>query len=264
MNNVSTSVEYITPAFASMILEKNKNNRPLPKTHVKFLKHAIERGEWVFNGEPIIIDSDGNLLDGQCRLTAVAQSGVSIQSLVVKGIPREVFDTIDQGKSRSAADILAISGEKNTALLGGILRSIYLINYLSSDKTGNPLVTPKEIESVLEKYPNARQWCDRFVGNKKLKAFCTSKQLAVFAVAESMHGNKAVEFFDKFSSGANLRENDPAFLLREKLIEARGGGYVLTQEAHLTITIKAWNAYITGRQMGILRFGKRESFPAIK
>jgi hypothetical protein len=73
----------------------------------------IAAGRWKPNGETIKFTMDGVLLDGQHRLAAVALAGVGIETTVVWGLDPDCFDTIDSGRPRSAADMLAIQGIPN-------------------------------------------------------------------------------------------------------------------------------------------------------
>ena len=64
----------VTPKMAEALLSRNGGNRPViwtgPVRSVSAYAAAMSRGEWVLNGEPIIISSTGELNDGQHRLHA--------------------------------------------------------------------------------------------------------------------------------------------------------------------------------------------------
>lgn len=120
-NHIS-GVQTITPEIASSWLIKNSNNRPLSSYWVDTLVSAMKKGEWKYNAEAIKFDEDGNLLDGQHRLTAIVKSGVSIQALVVYGLAPEVFITLDQGRKRTTRDDLAMNGVHNTSNIAAALR----------------------------------------------------------------------------------------------------------------------------------------------
>ena len=98
----------ITPEIASELLKRNHSNRRLSNRTVRELASAIKRGEYQLNGEAIKLDTEGNLLDGQHRLTAVVQSDRPIRSYMICGLAHEVFKTIDTGKRRNNADTLSL------------------------------------------------------------------------------------------------------------------------------------------------------------
>lgn len=56
----------------------------------------------------IIFDLEGNLSDGRYRMWASAMSGVTSRTLVVYGVDREVFKTLDLGRKRTSSDIAAL------------------------------------------------------------------------------------------------------------------------------------------------------------
>ena len=90
--------------------------------------------------------------------------------------------------------------------------------------------------------------------------------MSVFVMAQRAHGEAIVdEFFDVIETGANAGPGNPAFELRERLINMRGSSktMVASTEAIVAMTIKAMNAYIKGEKVKLLRYGKEEGFPKL-
>ena len=118
----------ITPRAAYELLDSNTLNRPLLQTHVNRIAAQISAGKWCFNGDTIKISVDGDVLDGQHRLWAVITAEKPIDTIVIEGIKREAFATIDTlRKPRSGADILALCGltmyrKETAAALSWLLR----------------------------------------------------------------------------------------------------------------------------------------------
>ena len=101
----------LTPEEATRLLEHNTLNRPLNDQHVKRIASQIIAGKWRFNGDTIKVSDDNAVLDGQHRLWAVVESKISIETILVKGIKRDAFATIDTlRKPRSGSDVLALNG----------------------------------------------------------------------------------------------------------------------------------------------------------
>ncbi len=93
------------------LLEKNTLNRPLSDQHVARIAKQIEDGKWQFNGDTIKIASTNDVLDGQHRLWAVVEAKQAVETIIVYGIEREAFATIDTiRRHRSFADTVALSG----------------------------------------------------------------------------------------------------------------------------------------------------------
>jgi hypothetical protein len=108
---VQTKTVNISPAMAAEWLESNTINRPLRRTVVDGLVLAYQRGEHRLTHQGIAFADSGELLDGQHRLTAIAKmpADFSVQMLVTTGLPKDAFDSIDQGLKRSHGDVLRIS-----------------------------------------------------------------------------------------------------------------------------------------------------------
>jgi|APSaa5957512576_1039674.scaffolds.fasta_scaffold44889_2 hypothetical protein len=116
--------ETITPEVAKALLDKNINNRNITQSHLALIKSEILSGNWQYNGQPIIIGEDGRLLDGQHRLTAVVETGIPIDTAVIRGIADDAFVTIDTGKVRGGADVLSIAGSKYGSHIASAIRKI--------------------------------------------------------------------------------------------------------------------------------------------
>lgn len=121
MSNITSSVETITPQRATLILEKNKGNRNISDVVVKRYARAMRDGRWKLNGESIVIDHEGSVLNGQHRLWAIIESGCTISVLVVRGVQRDSFATFDSGKLRTGSDALSAAGYINTTRISGIV-----------------------------------------------------------------------------------------------------------------------------------------------
>ena len=113
---MKTQVLTITPKKAQELLEGNKRNRPVRKSHVRQLAEEMKAGKWVVNGVPIIFNGK-LLIDGQHRLMACIESDKPFDTLVVSDVAPNSFLTIDVGRKRTAADTLATRGEENYAAL---------------------------------------------------------------------------------------------------------------------------------------------------
>ena len=89
-------VSEITPELAAQLLALSRGNRTMRKWHVDELAEAMSRGEWrPVTDQGIGFDVEGHLYNGHHRLTAVVQSGVTIGSLVILGVPKNVYEITD-------------------------------------------------------------------------------------------------------------------------------------------------------------------------
>lgn len=100
----------VTPELASYWLKNQVVNRRINETYVSRLVEDMKDGRWVFPGDPLKFNSDGKLIDGQHRLSAVIKSGLTISFVVLNGYVDESMLVLDLGKSRSADHVGQILG----------------------------------------------------------------------------------------------------------------------------------------------------------
>ena len=101
----------LTPEQATTLLEHNQTNRPIKDQHVKRIAGQIVSGKWRFNGDTIKISEDGGILDGQHRLWAIIEAKIAVETIIIRGIARDAFATIDTVRApRSGGDTLSLLG----------------------------------------------------------------------------------------------------------------------------------------------------------
>lgn len=109
---MKTSVVTVTPELAKRWLKKNTNNRRMRPLSVEKIAADIKAGGWIENHQAIAFNCDGTLIDGQHRLAAIVEAGVSIRSVVIRGVKKEALGVIDDHAKRSLCDaIRLVDGE---------------------------------------------------------------------------------------------------------------------------------------------------------
>ena len=68
----------VSPEMATKWLEKNIVNRRIRDYKVNAYARDMKNGDWRLNGEAIVFNKSGQLVDGQHRLNAIAKSGVTV------------------------------------------------------------------------------------------------------------------------------------------------------------------------------------------
>lgn len=150
--------EIITPIDANNLLARNKNNRPLDSRRVTRYCREIELGRWAINGDTIKVDTEGELLDGQHRLEALVRSGKPLECLLVRNLNKEVFSTIDVGKTRSGGDVLAILGFQYASHLSAAARHVFVFrntpaNAVDIAKTNGRVITSTDVLDIINNNP---------------------------------------------------------------------------------------------------------------
>lgn len=108
----------------NVFLTNNNRNRPIDFRQVGKLMQDILHGDWELNGEPIILGTTGQVLNGQHTLLALIfatdkwnshgsrypywKSPPTIQKVIVKGISEsdKVVNTMDTARPRTMKDVI--------------------------------------------------------------------------------------------------------------------------------------------------------------
>jgi len=256
--NLRVELVLLTPELAAQWLECNFGNRPLNNGAIRSYESAISRGEWQVNGETIVFCDDGSLASGQHRCHAVISAGKPIETLVVHGVSRSAFPTMDLGRRRNASDSLGIDGEANTNRLAAAVRTY--LTYSMTTYEAN-VISPTQIRACLAEHPEIRYWVQKTISSKQVRKFSSSLD-GYMALASEKHGiAKLDEFFEQLDSGIGLQAGSPALLLRERLLNQ-----TVTRVSKLNadaFMIKAINAHIAGKTLSFLRLNPSEPFPRL-
>ncbi len=248
---METKLECITPAKAQKYLEKNPRNRMLKPAHLSTLEAEMRRG-WRVNGESIKFTSDNVLLDGQHRLTACVNTGVTFSTLVVRGLSFQDQDTIDTGRRRQGGDVLAIHGYKNSNLLAAAVRWVMQLD--GRRNLNRSFIMPNgDLLAVVEKNPDIER--SVLIAMKANKLLVGSAGAALHFLASKTDAEKADVFFGLLATGENLIKGNPVLTLREFLLthKATPTGRKYKIEEVVSRTIRAWNAFKRGDQLSILK-----------
>lgn len=259
---VSAKVMRITPDMAKAMLERNDCNRNIRPFKLRQLVADIEKGQWAFNGEPLIISDDWQLNDGQHRLTAVVQTGVSILSMVVFGVPRETRTTVDQGAARGAADYLGMGGRHHANISASIARTV--LSYERSKGLNINSSAGVSNADILD-------WCDKNAKQiGESAAFASRKRsnthhYAAPAVIGSCHfilsriDVKAAEtYMEQVTTGENIVSGDPAYAVRNVLLNLGKA----SRQKKMEVIFRGWVRFRKGDQLKLVKV--MGEFPEIK
>lgn len=260
---VRTERMTVTPDYAGAVLSKNTKNRTVIKSHLRTLEEALRRGEWVFNGEPVIIASSGRVLDGQHRLMACVNTGIAIDTNVVFGVDESVFDTIDQGASRTIGNVLDVDGEENYNTIAAALK-----NFWGFCKTGQIYdgggwscgFTAHTARGLLSAHPEIRdsvKLCLKCEHYKSKSLLAALHYIFTFSNRQS-----AAELIEVIEAGGGDKDR-PFHVLREHVIYQRMNRVRMGNRSLAAKTIRAFNAEVTGEWVKRLQFKHDGQFPLV-
>lgn len=273
---VKTSIETITPELAEHYLKFNTRNRYNCKGNPETIKSFAEdmkMGLWKLNGSSISFSDKDILLDGQHRLYACIMAGVPFTTLVVRGLPDDCFDTIDIGLMRKGGQLLQMHGVANYNMAAaGITRYFTLCRTnllgvgpnISSTRLAALGKTKAQLVDFYKEHQGlVDEICTNFTNRKGLVILSTSTMvgLSLYLILEKGHNKEKVFcFFSQLMTGENV-ENKTITLLRERLLKDKIGQDRMTGWAKNVILAKAWNCYILGKELNLLKASASETAP---
>ncbi|WP_280265246.1 hypothetical protein [Nocardia wallacei] len=274
-SDLSTDVVTLDAAVAQQWLLRNTNNRTIREKKVRAYHLEMIEGRWKFNGEAIKFDTDGNLLDGQHRLAALARTagtGLAFPMLVIRGLPPDTQVTMDQGVKRTPSDQLELRGigANNAQLIAGGIRVLeqWLEGSLSTgrDRTRmSGLSAPKVVEWA-ERHPQhvevIKLYASRGITRIKARPSVTA---AVAVRFHEIDPDDCARYFDGVLTGAGLALDSPILALRERLDRIRTNKVQTSDWEFLALFVITWNAFRRGRPLTKVQLPKhglsRANFP---
>lgn len=256
------------PDAAATLLELNRRPRRLDKRRVEGHVQAIRGGTWLLTTSGIGIDWDGDLSNGQHRLTACVETGHAIEITVHTGLDPASRYVEDTGKPRSFHDTLMVSGlaEHATSIDAAVARLIWRYEHGLLLTTGRDAVVPNDllvryVEDVITGSELHR------VGNvgkalKKRIPGGNATALGAFSYLVRRDPDRSEAFVGRVATGAGLSEHDPELTLRT-LVANRVRGDNRGAPYQLAVIVKAWNARQLGRQLRYLTVRADEAQPVI-
>jgi hypothetical protein len=272
-SKIKTRIEKITPAKAEKYLALMGKNRRLRKRLVDRYTEAMKAGLWSLTGDPIRFNTKGELFDGQHRLQAVIQSGVSIETIVMRNVPDDAFMDIDTGGVRNPGDLLNLSGYSYANRVASAIRMASSIleieaGHIKPSSFGRRRIPPQRLLEWAEAHNEELVRSARLMSNKVARIPCAPPALfaALHFLFSQYNPKGADQFFDMLIKGIGFEhgENDPVYQLRNMLIGFRSDKHRSRPAFYkAALAIKAWNAFQNRDYIGQLKYSENESWPEI-
>lgn len=227
---MKAEIRTVTPEEAKLLLQNNSNNRAIRQKRVESYAKDMINGNWNLTGQGITIDKNGQILDGQHRLSAIVLANKPIEMLVVTEADR--CATYDAGLVRSNLDKIKLGREINSnggaiSTVGlAIIRNYYILvlyGYLNSRVD----VSISEIEGVLDADTDELNWISTVFqsGGKQAGVRRVVVPATLFAIhklddrlTKEMIEHIAYVLYTGFTSDAT---DMPILALRNKLVSGQ-------------------------------------------
>jgi hypothetical protein len=257
----------VTPEMAAKLLELNHLNRALSDGHVKRIADQIKEGKWKFNGDTIKIAIDNGVLDGQHRLWAIVESQIAVKTIIVHGIERDAFATIDTlRKPRSVGDTMSINGLTRYRNVAGTALQ-WLIRYqrgiLTEYKRPEHRIENADVEEAYKNHPQIGVAVER---SSSLRGLANPSVMGFFYyVLSNQNAELAELMMNVLTDPTGTSVNDPFYRLRAYFVSDhhKRKDPVVT----IALAIKASNASYRNEEMQRLLWKsigpKAEEFPKL-
>lgn len=254
------SIEKITPKIAAEMLSKNPSNRSISSRKVAKLATDMQNGDFIYSHQGIAIDEDGNLIDGQHRLSAIIKSGTTQTLQVTRNLPRKVMEVVDRSDKRTFGQELTMGGHKNANVIASTLRLYVAFKNDGESLTKLSIINVSEQElrnnfnqdfvtsaTISTKYHYRFPMIPR--GDYSLLYYL----LIYFKKIDTETVNL---FFEELTNGSGLDSKNPILIYRNFFINNSNRLGQKDQHIRIARLIKLWNAWAKGAKVD--RFGKFE------
>lgn len=243
-------------------------NRPISRHVTARYLEDMAHDRWLKSPVPVIFDESGYLIDGQHRLTALANSGKTFELWISVQAERDIFGVLDSGYKRAAAHMLG--PVKNRAIVAAGAR--YLAALSDNDKWGIPRygrITVPEVLAMVTAFPELTWYSSDIQTAWRFSRVPPGPHAAVMAqAARTEHIGKIKPWLDTLGVGVGLEAGDAGLVLRNRYVTGSFGlaqkiGQLPKREVDYIQIVKAWNAYVAGEKITRLRVAPTESLPQV-
>lgn len=261
---------WIDPDSAQALLDNQYRNRPLNRRTRDKIADDIFGGDFPITGESIIIAENGQLVDGQTRLSACVKAGKRICVLIAEGVSIAAIEKIDTGVCRSIGNRLHIdAGLENANNLGCISLWIYKILMGSQFIYSSSPVAYKELRRIAIEWEKDVTRSLGIVGrgqsrNNLVSRCGLARPIAFHAVVARKYTQEADDFFGGVASGLGLTDfRDPIKLLLDRIGRDGKKSDYASKCALIGVMAEMWNAYMADKKPRGIKFKPGDAIPSI-
>ena len=255
----------ITPEMAIEMINRGKTiQRSMKPNSIKAFVGFMQNNDWKYpNGQCLIFNSDGILCDGQNRLQAVIDSGISRRFDICYGIPQENVDTIDSGVSRTPKDLIVMKYKEIGLPIKYAAGSASALKYIVSWENGNIYgcgagVVSMHVKSAESRHRNIFKSV-KFIGTRNPwanKSVCIA--LHYLLSRDLSKKQKVDEFFNQFIDRTHLGKKDPAMILLNRLEpQTKNSKIAKRPQDHIAWILRTWEHHLSGNKITKFTIGDK-------
>ena len=265
--DVTVERVHLTSEEAAEWLQRHEGpNRRIAEGRTLQYQSDMENGRWHFDAMPIRISNEGKLLDGQHRLTALANClpPQKVEFLVIRGLDPDSQLVMDQGGTRTAGQQLGIRGVKDANVVASMSKSYLDCKnsrlFSSSQRAGT--TKPEAVEWALEH----QDLIHKVFETDFRKVDAPTSVVGAFALATIQFApNRTREFLSALAQGAGLEDGSPILALDRRLRNIRRTRVKVSHREYLAYFIRSWNAWVSQNTLTKVQIGSltEDNFPRL-
>lgn len=277
----SVSIMNVTPGVAKVWLdEANVKNRRLRQKHVAALVSDLAGGAWRLSPDAVAFDVTGRLINGQHRLTAIVETGIAADCIVLLNAPVDTYDITDDGLKRTLSDRLTRDGHGDVAALAAVVAAVYAWEIAGWPTTSSGLIYPPTKTDYLDRLERDEELfvVANRVGSRTASAVGLPRAwwaTAYFMIVTTAGQRVADEFIERIITerspfGWPLPGDHPCIAIRKTIdrdYRASRPTIRTNRKLALALIVKAFNAFAEDRPVKLLKFRvsgeNAEEFPEI-
>lgn len=254
---MKAEIIYLTPKKAKELLKGNIANRKLKKGY-KAMVNAMKSGQWMENGEAIIVDINGIVKDGQHRLYAAVEANYSFHVPLITGVDADIMHTIDTGTNRTLSDVLELNGFKDYAKLSALLKRVHNINQgrsVFNDGSGKnsgakiPFSNTIGLEIARrdgDKYLKIVKVSTSIYNRQSVRIFNSTEIGAIlYLLAGLEFSHIHIDFLRKLT-GVDPDASSATFYVYNKLLKAKNSNVKISNEWVISAILRVWEIFQNG------------------
>ena len=214
------SILQVTPETAPSLLAMKRPGVRRNQAAVAAYAQAMQSGEWVLNGMPLIVSRKGVLLDGVQRLYACMEAAVPFVTVLAENVSDDTVHTIDQQRRRSFTGVLETRGIPHPAAVANLLAK--LIRYEDGSLTRGTSTPPwSRMERVLEANRDELDTAVKFSFDHPARLLSEAIRTPLSFMGLQTDRSAIRRFLDAIAHPERFRADEPGIMIRRRLVEGR-------------------------------------------
>ena len=254
-------------AIITMLHRSNEvRNRTVTLDTVLKYSRDMSEGNWLWTGEPIQLDHDGFVRNGQHRLLGIIHSGTTQDCLIVRDLDPSAQLVIDVGRARTTGNQMHLTGVASAHHITAIAN--VLLRWRAGRMLNTYQTSVMEVRHMIDAEPTITDALSTTFRVRRTVPKAPQSALGA-AYVEAGHADVDARdrFFELLATGASLEANDPILTLRNKMQNQVAAQVRFRRAGQLWQIVHAWNLWREGKKLQLLRVPSSltsDTFPIMK